>query len=55
MTSRSVKLFVAVFFILIGIADLVYGIVTKDTFSVIVGPVIILFAANTLRRKDSPR
>jgi hypothetical protein len=53
MTSRGVKIGVAVFFILIGAADLVYGIVTRDTFSIIVGPVIILFAANTLRRKNS--
>lgn len=53
MTFRKIKIGTAVFFILLGTADLIYGILTHDTFSIIVGPVIIFFAANTLREKKT--
>jgi inner membrane protein involved in colicin E2 resistance len=52
MTSPKIKIGAAVFFILLGTADLIYGILNHDTFSLIVGPVIIFFAANTLRNKN---
>ena len=50
MKSNKIKKVICIAFFLLGLADLVYGIFARDTFSIIVGPVIMFFSANAYRQ-----
>ena len=52
MKPDIIKKTICIVFCLLGLADLVYGIFTRDTFSIIVGPVIMFFSANAYRQID---
>ena len=52
MKPNQFKKAICILFCLLGLADLLYGIFTRDWFSIIVGPVIIFFSANAYRQID---
>ena len=52
MKPNQIKKTICIMFFLIGLADLIYGIFTRDWFSIIVGPVIMFFSANAYRQID---
>lgn len=55
MKPNQIKKAICIVFFLLGLADLVYGIFARDTFSIVVGPVIMFFSANAYRQIGNTR